>query len=105
MTDFFKIIQQAQEMQGRLQTVQQELAQQTVVGTAGGGMVSVEADGRGQVRAVKIEPAVVKGDDVEMLEDLVLSAVSDMQRKAAELAQQEMGKITGGLPLPFKLPF
>jgi DNA-binding YbaB/EbfC family protein len=105
MTDFFKILQQAQEMQGRLQSVQQELQQRTITGTAGGGMVTVEADGRGQVRQVRIDPSVVKPDDIEMLEDLVLSAVSDAQRKAAEAAQEEMGKIAGGLPLPFKLPF
>ncbi len=105
MTDFLKILQQAQEMQGRLQSVQQELQQKTVVGTSGGGMVTVEADGRGQVRRVKIDPSVVNPADVEMLEDLVLAAVTETQRKASQVAQEEMGKITGGLPLPFKLPF
>ncbi len=105
MTDFFKILQQAQEMQGKLQNVQQELQNKTVVGSAGGGMVTAEADGRGQLRSVKIDPSVVNASDVEMLEDLIAAAVTDAQRKASELAQAEMGKITGGLPLPFKLPF
>ena len=71
----------------------------------GGGMVTVEADGKGQVRKVKIDPAVVSASDVEMLEDLVLVAVSEAQKKAAALAQEQMGKLTGGLDLPFKMPF
>lgn len=104
-----KLLQQAQEMQGRLQKMQEELAQQSVTGSAGGGMVTVEADGQGTVRRVKIDPSVVSATDVEMLEDLVLVAVSEAQKrakeKAAELTQQEVGKLTGGLPLPFKLPF
>lgn len=105
MADIMKILQQAQQMQGRLQQIQDELAQQSVTGSAGGGMVSVEADGKGQVRKVKIDASVVNPGDVEMLEDLVLVAVSEAQKKAAALAQEQMGKLTGGLDLPFKLPF
>lgn len=109
MADFMKLLQQAQEMQGRLQKMQEELAQITVTGSAGGGMVTVEANGQGAVRRVKIDPSVVNPSDVEMLEDLVLVAVSEAQKKAQEKAQElsksEMGKLTGGLPLPFKLPF
>ena len=105
MADIMKSLQQAQQMQGRLQQIQDELAQQSVTGSAGGGMVSVEADGKGQVRTVKIDPSVVNPSDVEMLEDLVLVAVSEAQKKAAALAQEQMGKLTGGLDLPFKLPF
>ncbi len=100
-----KILQQAQQMQGRLQQIQDELAQKTVSGSAGGGMVTVEADGKGQVRRIKIDPTVVNPGDVEMLEDLVLVAVSEAQKKAAALAQEQMGKLTGGLDLPFKMPF
>ncbi len=100
-----KILQQAQQMQGRMQEIQDELQKMTVVGSAGGGMVSVEADGKGQLRKIRIDPSVVDPTDVEMLEDLVLVAVSDAQKKAAELAQGEMGKLTGGMDLPFKLPF
>jgi len=105
MADLMKILQQAQQMQGRLQELQDQLQQQTVTGSAGGGMVTVEADGKGQVRRVKLDPSVVSASDVEMLEDLIVVAVSDAQKKAAELAQSEVGKLTGGLPLPFKLPF
>lgn len=105
MADIMKILQQAQEMQGRLQQVQDELQNKTVSAAAGGGMVTVEADGRGQVRRVKIDPSVVDPKDVEMLEDLVLVAVSEAQKKAADLAQGEMGKLAGGMNLPFKLPF
>ena len=108
MTDIMKLMQQAQEMQGRLQQMQESLEHQTVTGTAGGGMVTVEADGKGTVRRVRLDPSVVDPKDVEMLEDLILVAVTEAQKKAAALAQEEMGKLTGGLNLPnlpFKLPF
>ncbi len=105
MTDFTKILQQAQQMQGRLQQLQDELQARTVTGAAGGGMVRVEADGKGTWRKVTIDASVVSPEDVEMLEDLVLVAVSEAQKKAATLAQDEMGKLTGGMGLPFKLPF
>lgn len=100
-----KILQQAQEMQGRFSQMQDELRLRTVTAASGGGMVSVEADGQGTIRRVKIDPSLVQGGDVEMLEDLVLVALTEVQRKAAEAAQQEMGKLTGGMNLPFKLPF
>jgi hypothetical protein len=105
MADFMKILQQAQEMQGKFQKLQEELQQQTVTASAGGGMVVVEANGQGTVRSIKIDPGVVNPSDVEMLEDLVLVAVTEAQKKAQDAAQREMGKLTGGLPLPFKLPF
>jgi nucleoid-associated protein EbfC len=105
MADFMKILQQAQQMQGRLQQMQEELATKTVTGTAGGGMVSVEADGTGKLKRVKIDPSVVTPADVEMLEDLVLVAMTEAQKKAADLAREETGKLTGGMGLPFKLPF
>ncbi len=100
-----KIMQQAQEMQGRLQQLQDELATKSVTASAGGGIVTVEADGKGQIRKLTIDPSVVDPNDVEMLEDLIVVAVSEAQKRAAELAQQEMGKLTGGMPMPFKLPF
>jgi DNA-binding YbaB/EbfC family protein len=105
MADLMKILQQAQEMQGRFQKIQDELQRITVSGSAGGGMVTVEANGQGAVQRVKIDPSVVNPADVEMLEDLVLVAVTEAQKKAQAQAQQELGKLTGGLPLPFKLPF
>jgi nucleoid-associated protein EbfC len=103
MADLMKILQQAQQMQGRLQQMQDELQTRTVSAASGGGMVAVEADGRGQVTKIKIDPSVVSASDVEMLEDLVLAAVREAQKKAADMAKDEMGKLTGGLP--FKLPF
>ena len=105
MPDIMKLMQQAQQMQSRLQEIQEELEKQTVSATAGGGMVAVTADGKGQVTAVKIDPSIVNAADVEMLEDLVMVAVRDAQKKAADLAKSEMGKLTGGMDLPFKLPF
>ena len=105
MADFMKILQQAQQMQGRLQEMEQELQHQTVTATAGGGMVTVDADGKGTVKRVKIDASVVNPSDVEMLEDLILVAVTEAQKKAADLAKQEMGKVAGGLNLPFQLPF
>jgi DNA-binding YbaB/EbfC family protein len=104
MGDFFKILQQAQQMQGKLQQMQDELQHRVVNGSAGGGLVSVEADGRGQIKKIKIDPSLAGKTDFEMLEDLIVVAVNDAQKKATELAQEEMGKLTGGLNLPFKLP-
>jgi DNA-binding YbaB/EbfC family protein len=104
MADFMKILQQAQQMQGKLQEIQDQLQQQTVTGSAGGGMVTVDADGKGQVKRVRLDPSVVSPNDIEMLEDLIVVAMADAQKKAGELAQAEMGKLTGGLQLPFKLP-
>ena len=67
-------------------------------------MVTATADGRGQIRSIKIDPTVASDGDVEMLEDLVLAAIGEAQRKAQELYKSEMSKVTGGLPLPFQLP-
>jgi DNA-binding YbaB/EbfC family protein len=105
MADFSKIFEQAQQMQTRMQEMQAELEKQTVTAASGGGMVQIEADGKGTITKVKIDPSVVDSKDLEMLEDLVLVAVNEAQKKAAELAKGEMGKLTGGLNLPFKLPF
>jgi len=92
-------------MQGQLKKIQDDLEARTVSAAAGGGMVSVEADGKGQIRKIKIDPTVVNASDVEMLEDLVLVAVTEAQKKAHEVQQAEMGKLAGGMSLPFKLPF
>ena len=105
MADFSKIFEQAQQMQARMQEMQAEREKQTVTAAAGGGLVTVQADGKGTITRVKIDPSVADPKDVEMLEDLVLVAVNEAQKKASELAKGEMGKLTGGLNLPFKLPF
>ena len=105
MRDIMKILQQAQEMQGRMQKMQEELQQMTLTGTSGGGMVSVDVDGQGQVKRIKIDQSVVNPADTEMLEDLVTVAVAEAQKKAQDHQREEMGKMTGGMNLPFKLPF
>lgn len=104
MADFMKLMQQAQQMQSRLQEIQEELATKSVSASAGGGMVTVDADGKGQVTRVKIDPSIVDAKDVEMLEDLILVAVTEAQKKAADLARDEMSKLAGGMNLPFGLP-
>lgn len=91
-------------MQGRMSQLQTELTQRTVTGSAGGGMVTATADGRGHIRALTIDPSVFEDGDPEMIEDLVLAAVSDAQRRAEEVYRDELKKLTGGLPLPFQFP-
>jgi DNA-binding YbaB/EbfC family protein len=108
MTDFMKMLQQAQQMTGKLQEVQEALAKMTLTGSAGGGMVTVEVDGKSTVKRISIEPSVVNPADVEMLEDLITVAVQEAQKKAKEAAESEMKKATGAFGmggLPFKLPF
>ncbi len=104
MTDLRALLQLGQQMQGRLAAIQTELAQRTVTGSSGAGMVTVTADGRGQVREVHIDPSLLgSAADVEMLEDLVLAAVAEVQKRAAEVAQDEIKKVQTALPFP--LPF
>ena len=105
MADFMKLMQQAQQVQTKLQEMQAELEKQVITATSGAGMVTATVDGRGQVTKLNIDPSAVNPSDVEMLEDLILVAIRDAQKKAGEVAQGEMGKLTGGFNLPFKLPF
>ncbi len=105
MADFSKMLEQAQQMQSRLEKIQEELGGMTVSGSSGGGMVTVDADGKGQITKVRVDPSIVNASDVEMLEDLLLVALRDAQQKSADMAKQEMSKLTGGMGLPFKLPF
>ncbi len=93
------------QMQGKLAAAQEDLARRTFTGSAGGGMVTVEVDGKMMLKRVKLERTVVNADDIEMLEDLIVVASAEAQKKAADAMQQEMGKLTGGMDLPFKLPF
>ena len=104
MTNFQQLFQMGQQVQARLTQLQSELGNRTVTCSSGGGMVSVTADGRGRIRNVKIDRAVVDPDDVEMLEDLVCAAVSEAQQRAQQIAEEEMRKLTPGLNLPFSLP-
>jgi len=95
-----KMMKQAQQMQAKLAQAQEELADKTVETSVGGGKVTVVATGAGEVTSIKIDPAVVDPEDVEMLEDLVLSGVRQAIEEAKEMANAEMGKLTGGMDLP-----
>lgn len=94
------MMKKAQKLQSKMLRMQEELAAKTVETTAGGGMITVVANGAQQVVSIKIEKEVVDPDDVEMLEDLVLAAVNDALAKSQEMVSSEMGKITGGLNIP-----
>jgi nucleoid-associated protein EbfC len=94
------IMNQAKKIQERLASVQEEMALKTIDGSAGGGMVTVTANGRQEIVSLKIEPEVVNPEDIEMLQDLVQAAVNDALRKSQEMVQQEMSKITGGMKIP-----
>jgi nucleoid-associated protein EbfC len=103
MTNFQQLFQMGQQVQARLSQLQTELGNRTVTSSSGGGMVTVTADGKGQVRSLSIDPSVVDPNDVELLEDLVLAAVSEAQTRAQQIYEEEMKKVAGGLPLPFNL--
>jgi DNA-binding YbaB/EbfC family protein len=94
------IMKQAQALQTKMLEVQNSLDQDRVIGSAGGGMVTVTANGKQDVLSVKIDPQVVNPSDVEMLEDLIVAAVSQAREKAQTLAQEKMQKVTGGLNIP-----
>jgi DNA-binding YbaB/EbfC family protein len=94
-----QLFQLGQQMQSRLADLNDRLEKETLSATSGGGMVEVSADGRGNVRRLKLDPAVVDPEDVEMLEDLILAAVSEVQRRAKETMEKEMKEAAGGLPL------
>ena len=94
------LMKQAQQFQTKFAKLQEELAEKTVEGSAGGGMVKVVANGKQEIVAVTIDPEVVNRDDMEMLQDLILAAVNDGLTKAKTMMNEEMGKITQGLNLP-----
>lgn len=95
-----RMLQQAQQLQAQLMKAQQDLAELIVEASTGGGAVAVTMNGQQAIQSVKISPDVVDPEDVEMLEDLVLSAVKEAQAKAQEAAQKMMGGLTGGLNIP-----
>lgn len=99
-----KMMQAAAGAQKKMAKIQEDLAQQTIEASSGGGRVTVTARGTGEVLSIKISPEVASADDIEMLEDLVLSAVRQATADAKKLSETEMGKLTAGLGLP-GLPF
>ena len=94
------MMKRVQKMQKKMMQIQEELANQRVEGTAGGGMVTAVVDGKMNVVEIRINPDAVDPEDVEMLEDLVLAAINQGQQKAQEMVDQEMGQLTGGMQIP-----
>ena len=95
-----KMLKQAQQMQSKMQEAQEEIAARETEVTAGGGKITVKASGAGDILAIKISKDVVDPDDVEMLEDLVLTGVQKAIEEGRAIMQEEMGKISGGMGLP-----
>ena len=95
-----KFVRQAQELQAKLAKAQQELAEMTVEASSGGGVVKVTMDGQQNVRSVTISPDVMAGSDVEMLQDLVMTAVNEAMKKSQELATSRLGSLANGLKIP-----
>ncbi len=94
------LMKQAQRLKAEMERIQAEAAAKTVEGSAGGGMVTAVASGKGELLSVKIDPQVVREEDLEMLQDLITAATNEALRKARELLTQEMSRLTGGLGLP-----
>lgn len=94
------MMKQAQKLQAKIFRVQEEMAEKTVEGSAGGGMVVAVANGKQEIVSVKIDSEVINPDDVEMLEDLVTAAVNDALKRAQQMVSEEIGKITGGMNIP-----
>jgi len=101
---FGNMMKEAQKLQAQLEALREEAAKKKVEATAGGGMVTVEANGNQEIVSIKIEREVINPEDAQMLEDLVLAACNEALRKSRELVQAEMGKITGGLRIPGLTP-
>jgi DNA-binding YbaB/EbfC family protein len=99
MTNLQQLMQMGQQLQTRMTNLQESLGSQKITGTSGGGMVSATVDGKGEVKEVRIDPTCVDKDDVEMLEDLVVAAISQAQTKARQVYDEEMKKAAGGLPM------
>ncbi|WP_106769463.1 YbaB/EbfC family nucleoid-associated protein [Paenibacillus faecalis] len=100
MNNMNQMMKQVKKMQEQMLKAQEELGTKTVEGTSGGGVVTVQVNGHKQVQAINIKPEAVDPDDVEMLQDLVMTAVNDALAKAEELANADMGKFTGGMKIP-----
>ena len=105
--DMAKMMKQAQEMQGKMAQMQDDLENIMVEGVSGAGLVKATATAKGELKGLNIDPSIFNGDDKEVVEDLILAAIKDAQSKATARAQEEMGKMTEGLGLPpgMNLPF
>ena len=100
------MMKQVQQMQAKMEQMQAELENMEIEASAGGGMVKVVTNGKNDVKSITIDPEVVNPDDVEMLQDLILAALSQAKEKASEAQQEQMSGLTGGLNIPgLNLPF
>jgi DNA-binding YbaB/EbfC family protein len=99
MNNLQQLLQMGQQLQAKVAELQQRLDSQEISATSGGGMVKATVDGKGSLKAIRIDGTVVDPEDVEMLEDLVMAAVIEAQNKARTLYEEEMRKATGGLPM------
>lgn len=106
MGDMAKMMKAAKDMQSRMTALQEELTRITVQGESGAGLVRAEATAKGELTALRIDPAIFRAEDKEVVEDLILAAIKDVQKRAAERSQQEMRKIAVemGLPPDMNLP-
>jgi DNA-binding YbaB/EbfC family protein len=100
MKDLMGMMKQVKEMQERMQRLQEELGAIEVTGTAGGGLVSVTLTGKGDMKGVKIDPSLLKPEEAEIVEDLIVAATTDAKAKVEQRLQEKMAEVTGGLPLP-----
>jgi DNA-binding YbaB/EbfC family protein len=100
MPNMGNLFKKAQQLQEKMAKLQEELAEKTVETSAGGGMVTVVANGKQEVISIKIDPEIVDEKDIEMLEDLVLAAVNEALSQAKELVNEEMTRLTGGIKIP-----
>ena len=105
MADFLGLMKQAAELKSKMEAMQAELDQLEVEGTAGGGMVTVRMSAKGEMKGLAVDPSLMKPDEKEIVEDLVVAAHADARRKAEALVQDKMKALTGGLPLPPGLNF
>ncbi|WP_377508877.1 YbaB/EbfC family nucleoid-associated protein [Octadecabacter sp. R77987] len=107
MGDMAKMMKKAQEMQGKMAELQEDMHNIMVTGESGAGLVKATASAKGELKALDIDPSIFKADDKEVVEDLILAAIKDAQAKASDRAQSEMAKLTEGMGLPadMKLPF
>ncbi len=100
MKNFTQMMKQAQELQGRMAEMQAEMERTVVEGRSGGGMVVVSLNGKGDMTALKIDSSLLKPDEAEILEDLIVAAHADAKSKVEEAIKEKMRTLTGGLPLP-----
>ncbi|MDY0191777.1 MAG: YbaB/EbfC family nucleoid-associated protein [Desulfuromonas sp.] len=94
------MMKQAQQMQQKMERIQAEMEKREIEASAGGGMVTVVANGKQQVLSIKIDPSAVDPQDVDMLQDLIMVAINEALRQSQDMMQQEMAKITGGMNIP-----